>query len=102
MADVSLDDLIKKDKEKFKQNKTAKVVLQSIQKPNKFEHKNKGPRQNVQQEDRSNSRPPKAQGEGKPFKKKFIKKEFPGNKKFERRNNEFERQDKFKGNKSRE
>ena len=75
MAGVSLHDLIKKDKEQHKTDRGNKVPLRNIQ---KFNNKKFPPRkfQDNQERPQNTNR---AEDEQRPFKSKFIKKQFEGN-----------------------
>ena len=75
MADVSLDDLIKKDKEQYKANKANKVTIKDIK---KFNNKKFPPRKFQDNQDRPHNTN-RAEEDQRPFKSKFIKKQFEGN-----------------------
>lgn len=80
MADVSLDDLIKKDKEKGKPNKfqVFKPLIKKnkapFNKPKPFVHKNND--RNNNRQDRQNKNEPR--GDQQTFKNKPIRKQFGG------------------------
>lgn len=94
MADVSLDDLIKKDRDQAKAGKVNKVIPLPIQKPQpkkfppgkKFQGNNNQDRQNNQKDQEQDNRP---------FKKKFIKKQYEDNRN-QPRNDREQRQENFK------
>lgn len=94
MADVSLDDLIKKDKEQAKANRFNKVHTLFIQKniPKKFPPGKKFQGNNNQ--DRQNNNQDQEQ-DNRPFKKKFIKKQYEDNRP-QPRNDRDQRQENFK------
>lgn len=93
MADVSLDDLIKKDKEQYKANKKVSLHLAQKFTQKKFQPGKKFHGNNNQ--DRQNSNNKDQEQDNRPFKKKFIKKQFDDNRNQHRDNRE-ERQEKFK------
>jgi hypothetical protein len=95
MADFSLDDLIKKDKEQHKANRAPKVHHFPTQKAgqNKLAQRKKFQGGN----DRDQAKPihQRQQDDPRPFKKKFIKKNFDDNRNQPREVRE-QRPDKFK------
>ena len=94
MADVSLEDLIKKDREQAKANRVNKVLPPIMQKPHqkkfppgkKFQGNNNQDRQNNQKDQEQDNRP---------FKKKFIKKQHEDNRN-QPRGDRDQRQENFK------
>lgn len=93
MADVSLDDLIKKDREQHKANRN-KVPLSPLQ---KLQHKKFPPGKKFNQnQDRQGNN--KDEQDNRPFKKKFIKKQHDDNRNQQREQREPRepKQDKFK------
>ena len=76
MADVSLDELIKQDKEKNKANRVSKVVpcLSQNHPQKKFQgNKKNDDNQNQGRPNQNNNQ--RQQQDNRPFKKKFIKKD---------------------------
>jgi len=76
MADVSLDDLIKKDKE-IKKSNVPKVIPVTIQKLNNKKFQNKPKNHDRQdRQDKQTGNQPRTQNDNRPPKQKFIKKRF--------------------------
>lgn len=74
MADVSLDDLIKKDREQHKAIRGNKVLISPMQ---KFNNKKFPPRKFQDPQDRPQNST-RQQEDQRPFKNKIIKKQFEG------------------------
>lgn len=93
MADVSLDDLIKKDKQQHKANKKVSPFIVQKFNQKKFQGGKKFHGNNNQ--DRQNSNNKDQEQDNRPFKKKFIKKQHDDNRNQPRDKRE-ERPEKFK------